>query len=167
MRSTPNTPASSGDESRETTRPPRDLVSELHPRVQAPSVVPAESPPAPARGERWYHEVFEGLPTATILTTLDGVIIDANTAACLLLRRPPRNVLGHPIAAFVHAPYRTDFGALLDRAQETAHVIDFALWMTPSDAAPLDCRVWVRRFATFGHPHAALAWTIASLVPAF
>ncbi|AHG91555.1 PAS sensor protein [Gemmatirosa kalamazoonensis] len=133
---------------------------------------PADRPalPGPVTADAaatWYRDVFDGLPTATLVTTLDGVVTHANTAACLLLRRPPDALLGHPIATFVPAPHRTAYEALLERAQQTAHVVDFALWVSPSDAAPVDCRAWVRRILTLGEPTTVLAWTLAPLVPAF
>lgn len=133
-------------------------------------VVPAGATPSTVPGgwqETWYRDLFDGLPTATLVTTLDGVVTHANTAACLLFRRPPQGLLGHPVAAFVPAPHRAAFASLLERARLTAHVADFALSVSPSDAALVDCRVWVRRIVTFGDPAAVLAWTLASLVPEF
>src|SRR5690242_6356418 len=48
---------------------------------------PADRPalPGPVTADAaatWYRDVFDGLPTATLVTTLDGVVTHANTAAC-------------------------------------------------------------------------------------
>jgi PAS domain S-box-containing protein len=146
-------------------------ILELHPPAWHEPIerVAVDEASAAAAGwpDAWYRELFDGLPTATIVTTLDGVVMHANTAACLLFRRPPTGVAGHPLAAFVPTAHRAAFSTLLERARREAHVADFALSIVPSDAAGVDCRVWVRRIVMFGDPSAILAWTLASLVPEF
>jgi PAS domain-containing protein len=114
----------------------------------------------------WYRDLFEGLPTATLVTTPGGLITHANVAACLLLRRPLAVVTGKPFASFVHADGRHAFERMLARARQTAHVEEFALWVDPAGEAPRECRAWVRTHVTLGDG-AVVMWTLASLLPDF
>ena len=115
----------------------------------------------------WYRELFEGLPMAALATRPEGTVTHANTAACLLLRRPLNGVTALPLSTFVLPEQRQAFATMLDHVRRTAHVADFALSVTPRGEAPVDCRVWARAIVTLGEPSPVLLWTFAPLLPAF
>jgi PAS domain S-box-containing protein len=119
-----------------------------------------------ARGS-WFHSLFDGLPTATIVTTADGRISHANAAACRLLHRPTNGVVGRPFAAFVPPADRPAVETLVERAGRAERVEDVALWLLPRDSAAIDCRAWVRAVDALGEPGPVLAWTLAPLIPSF
>jgi PAS domain-containing protein len=115
----------------------------------------------------WYRELFEGMPMAALVTRPDGAVTHANTAACLLLRRPLNGLTCLPLSSFVPVEQRRAFDTMLDLVRRTAHVADFALSVMPRGEAPVDCRAWARAVVTLGEPSPVLVWTFAPLVPAF
>jgi PAS domain S-box-containing protein len=113
----------------------------------------------------WYRELFDGLPTATLVTTPDGAVTHANTAACLLLGRPPNAVVGRAVGSFVVDGGRAALDHLLALTRQTADVVEFAVCLVPQDGAAVDCRVWARAVGVLGSPSLVLVWTLAPLIP--
>jgi PAS domain-containing protein len=114
----------------------------------------------------FFREVFEGLPTAGLVTSPDGTLQHANTAACLLLRRPLNAIVRRRLATFVHPDHRVTFREVLQRARTTAHLAEFGVWLCPRGDAPCECRMWVRTAVTLGGDGPLLLWSVASLLPA-
>jgi PAS domain S-box-containing protein len=58
---------------------------------------------------RAYQDLFDRAPDAYVVTSTSGVILEANAAASALLERPPADLVGEALTAFVAAESRSDF----------------------------------------------------------
>ena len=97
------------------TRPPAVLLVERRAgQVTAHFERLAQTPgaPTPSRDEHRWQRLFHDSPLGVVVTTLDGFVLEANTALCGMLGRPEEEVLGARLHDFAHP----SDGTRLDRA---------------------------------------------------
>lgn len=87
----------------------RELSSRNQRLAEAHRAVEAE--------RRRYRELFEFAPDGYVITDLDGVIQEANSAAAVLFRTPQENLVGTPLLFFVASEDHAAFQGLLAQLQ--------------------------------------------------
>src|SRR3712207_4229240 len=85
------------------TRPPGAALSP-HPSRHRPP--PKEPPPMPLglRTAALTDQVLDTLQEGVLLSDADGLVTDANAAACRILRRAHEDLLGQPVTEVAAAP---------------------------------------------------------------
>ncbi len=117
------------------------------------------------REARW-RALFELAPTAYLVTTLEACVLQANAAACALLRRPVNALVGQPMACLVALGERGAFRIGLDRAARSRLVEEWPMLMLPREAAKVDCRLRVSRLPDGERGEGLLGWLITETHPA-
>jgi two-component system, OmpR family, phosphate regulon sensor histidine kinase PhoR len=69
---------------------------------------------------RRYRELFDLAPVGHLVIALEGVVLEANRAACELLTRDPSALVGVRLVDLVAAEWRRELGSLLDEAARGA-----------------------------------------------
>jgi PAS domain S-box-containing protein len=69
---------------------------------------------------RRYHDLFDRAPDAYVVTSLAGIILEANAATSQLFERQPANLLGKPLPVFVAPDSRPEFRRTLLRLSRQA-----------------------------------------------
>ncbi len=91
-----------------------------------------------------YQELFDFAPDPYLVTSLDGVIRDANLAAAELLGADRRSLIGTPIVAFLDLEHRPDFRTRLRQMVEKQTPSDrwmFDLVNRKGEIIPVDATV--------------------------
>ena len=107
-----------------------------------------------------YQDLFEHAPAAYIVTSIDGAIRQANSAALALLETSDRAIVGRSLAFFVpdgqRRAFREKIGALLQATVPQEWEISMCSWI----GAPLEVRLTASVLrGTSGRP-LALYWLI-------
>jgi two-component system cell cycle sensor histidine kinase/response regulator CckA len=107
-----------------------------------------------------YFELFKDAPVAYLVSDMNGVIQDANRAACDLLHRPERFLRGKPIAIF--AP-ETERGAIRDVIHDLNHLESarqrLEIILSPSGTRPFTAELIASRVPARG-PASTIRWTM-------
>ena len=107
-----------------------------------------------------FRELFELAPVGFIVTDLWGMVHDANTAACELLRRDRAMVVGKPLSIFFPMDDREEFRTRVTRLGELGGVHEWRARLTPRGDAPVAVTLTTR--VTIG-PHreeSRILWVI-------
>jgi PAS domain S-box-containing protein len=112
------------------------------------------------REQERYRDLFENAPDGYLVTDLNGVIRQANRAACTLLNLDWRLIVGKPLVTFVPEEGRTAFRAELHRLAHAPTAGSYELRLKPRRGAAFDAAITlaVERDA-LGRP-AALRWAL-------
>lgn len=107
-----------------------------------------------------YEELFQHAPDAYLVTDTDGVIVEANAAACALLDVSAGRLSGKPLGVFVPPEERRTFRTRLARAAGAGRVDGWETWLQPRRGAPVavSCTVTAVR-GEAGGP-AGLRWIV-------
>jgi PAS domain-containing protein len=116
-------------------------------------------------GAALHRSLFDLAPVAYLLTDLAAVVLRANVAACALLRVRVNAIVGAPLDGFVEPGERAVFRAALARSATAEGVEEWPLCLVPRHAAPIDCRVRVRRLRVPDAAAPSLAWIITEPAP--
>ena len=97
------------------------------------------------RTRRRYHALFDGAPQPYVMTDLDGVILEVNTAASALLHVSPRWLRNKPLDLYIED--RQQFGEALARLNGTyAFSEPVPLTVRPRERARVQVQARVKRF---------------------
>lgn len=88
-------------------------IAEEELRTQNDELLQAQDGLQQERGR--YLEMFEHAPDGYLVTDRSGLILEANLAASILLRRPPEYLRGEPVAIFIAEEDRHGFRSRLNR----------------------------------------------------
>jgi PAS domain S-box-containing protein len=88
------------------------------------------------RERQKYRELFEFAPSGYLVTTADGLILEANRAASVLLNLEGRFLSRKPIASFIPIEDRPAFRAELAQLQRTPFIPDWELTILPRNGQP-------------------------------
>lgn len=90
---------------------------------------------------RRYHELFDLAPDPYVVTSLAGIISEANLAASRLLRIEPPFLEGKALAVFVGSAHRPRFRALLNRAVRGGSCQQVVLQLQPREGEPISAEL--------------------------
>jgi PAS domain S-box-containing protein len=97
------------------------------------------------RTRRRYHALFDGAPEPYVMTDLDGIILEVNTAASDLLHVSPRWLRSKPLDLYVED--RQQFAEALARLNGTYAFSDpIPVTIRPRERARVPVEARVRRF---------------------
>ena len=65
-----------------------------------------------------YREIFEAVPDGYLITDFEGIVTEANSAACSLFGQPRPRLIGKPLARFVDVADRRAFYTHLNRIRQ-------------------------------------------------
>ena len=116
------------------------------------------------REARW-RALFELAPAAYLVTTLDARVVQANAAACALLRRPVNALVGKPLACCVALDERGAFRTALERAAHAPGVEEWPMLMLPRQGTAVDCRLRVSRLPDGEQGEGLLGWLVTETHP--
>ena len=110
-----------------------------------------------------YKDLFEYAPAGYIVTSIDGAIRQANSAALALLETSDRAIVGRSLAFFVpdgqRRAFREKIAALVQATMPEEWVISMCSW----EGAPIEARVTTRVLRGAGGRPLALYWLIHAL----
>ncbi len=110
-----------------------------------------------------YEDLFELAPDGYLITNLNGVIVECNRAAAVLLDRPKQHLAGKPVAAFVSLKDRPAFRRQLPLLQQLERAGEWELALNARGNAHVYAGVTVALVRdTQGNP-AALRWLLRDL----
>ena len=108
-----------------------------------------------------YQELFHLAPDAYLVTSLAGIVHEANAAAARLLNLDARRLMTKPLGVFVPAEGRREFRARLAQAARDGRMDDWETMVRPRGGAalvPVSCSVTAVRGA--GGETTALRWLV-------
>lgn len=92
-----------------------------------------------------YYKLFEFAPNAYLLTTPQGIILEANRAAGSLFNVLPKFLVGRPLANFVHQTERSLFRTQINQlSQVYSSVQEWEILMCPRGGQPFDAILMVK-----------------------
>jgi PAS domain S-box-containing protein len=110
-----------------------------------------------------YKDLFEHAPAGYIVTSVDGAIRQANSAALALLETTDRAIVGRPLAVFLPDGQRRAFREKIAQVLQASAPQEWALRMCSWEGAQLDARLTASVLrGTSGRP-LAVYWLICTL----
>jgi len=110
-----------------------------------------------------YKDLFAHAPTGYVVTSIDGAIRQANSAALALLQTSDRAIVGRPLAVFVPDGQRRTFRDKITQLLQASAPQEWLLSMYSWEGAPLKARLTASVLrGTNGRP-LALYWLIHAL----
>jgi PAS domain S-box-containing protein len=110
-----------------------------------------------------YKELFEYAPAGYLVTSIDGAIRQANSAALALLATTDRAIVGRSLAFFVpdgqRRAFREKIVDLLQASAPQEWVLDMCSW----EGTPLDARLTVSVLRGTGGRPLALYWLMSAV----
>jgi PAS domain S-box-containing protein len=88
------------------------------------------------RERQKYRELFEFAPSGYLVTTANGLILEANRAASILLNMEPRFLARKPLINFIPLENRVAFRAELTQLQRSPYIPDWELTIQPRHGQP-------------------------------
>jgi PAS domain-containing protein len=137
------------------------LVADEELRVQGEELRGTQARLAASRVQ--YQELFDAATTPYLVTTLDGVILNANLAAAELLGAPPRRGAGKPVQAFIELAHRRSLRQLLAEVRREGGAAACDLVLVPRHGRPVLVAVTITHRGEPATGDTVLRW---SLVPA-
>lgn len=128
-----------------------------HLAVQHEELRTAEAALRVAEGR--YRSLFSSTAEAYLVTDAEGVIIEANPTAGVLLGLVGDLLLGEPLADFVAAADRTAFTQRLDTLGDIGHVADWSVRVQPRAGTPFPALLTVTA-DWFAEDVMALRWRL-------
>lgn len=90
-----------------------------------------------AETSQYFFDLFQFSPIASLVTDVNGVILEANQAIALLLNVPQRYLTGKPLALYVAERDRFAFRTKLAQIVHRSGVQVWQFTLRPRDAAPI------------------------------
>ncbi len=113
---------------------------------------------------RRYQELFDLAPESYLVTDLQGIIREANSAAAALLGVSARTLKGKPIANYISIETRSEFRQqLLDLARPASERVRLPLTLAPRQGAAIKAEAGVSRAYSASKEPPALLWVIRDL----
>jgi PAS domain-containing protein len=91
------------------------------------------------------RRLFDNAPFAYLVTTSNGVVLEANDAAAALLRLRPGGLLKKPIAVLVSLPERHEFRQRMCRCVGGDEVLPWSVTLTPRVSPAVICTATCHR----------------------
>jgi PAS domain S-box-containing protein len=138
---------------------------ETGPGDNAPPASGLTSTPEPWAAALRYRELFDFAPDGYLVTDLEGVIVDANHAAVLLLQTRKGFLCDKPLPLLVCADRRADFYALLIRLRQGGIVRDWYAKLQPSRSQSVE--VWLGATAIVDEEGrvSGIRWLLRNVTP--
>lgn len=112
--------------------------------------------------QRRYRNLFESAPDGYVITTVDGVIQEANRAAAKLLTVPQRFLVGKPLLVFVPELERRAFRHKINQLKwgEVDRLQEWEVLLYPRVNQPITVAITVDAVGTAGGTPTVLHWLI-------
>src|SRR5262249_5544011 len=107
-----------------------------------------------------YQELFDGAPDGYLVTDTDGVILEANRAACLLLHRRRQHLVGKPLAVLVAPSEHQRFYQLQTDLEAGRDVGEQAVGFQQGDGTRLDAALTVNAIRSPWGQARGLRWLL-------
>jgi PAS domain S-box-containing protein len=133
-------------------------VSEEELRLQNESLAASELLLEEERAR--FAELFQLAPDPYLVTTLDGVVREANHAASELLGVDPARLRGKPLAVFVAPDGRREFFLRLSQLDDEGRAEGWELTLAPRGRAPVTVSCSVTRSESAPAGEARLRWLL-------
>lgn len=103
----------------------------------------AVAPVALAEERQRYLELVEFVPDGYLVTNADGIIQEANRAACNLLNVSPQFIEGKPLVSFIPYEDRQSFRSQLTKLSAQNRREDWSVRLLPRKSEPFDASLTV------------------------
>ncbi|HWP41911.1 MAG TPA: PAS domain-containing protein, partial [Blastocatellia bacterium] len=110
-----------------------------------------------------YQDLFEFAPDAYIVTSKEGRIIEANRAACSLLRVRPQFIVGKQLASYIYDQDLRAFRSELNDLAGASDVREIELRISPRKGGPVDASLRIGPVRDAGGQIVALRWLIRDI----
>jgi PAS domain S-box-containing protein len=110
-----------------------------------------------------YEELFELAPDAYLLTDGNGLVVEANRAAAVLLGLERKFLLGKPLQVFVPERGRSEFRGRVRELESATLPSEWRLRLVSRDCRPIEAAASVAAIRTRDQKFMGLRWSIRDI----